>query len=82
MNKKKIIITIILDLIAIVALVVGVYLLMFKELKQWQSNIATVLIVVSLPVIFYSLFTNFASNKYDKLKREDDKLWDEALKHK
>lgn len=78
MNIKKIIVTILIDILAIAALVLGIYLLMAKELSEWQSNLATALVVISLPVIFYSVFTMFAFNKYGKLKAEDDKLWEEA----
>lgn len=77
MNKKKLITTIIIDLIALTILIGAVYLLMFKELKEWQSNLATVLIVIAFPTIFYSLFTQFATDKYGKMKVKDDKLWDE-----
>lgn len=77
MNKKKLLLTILIDLIAIAALIVAVYLLMCKDLNQWQNNLATVLVVIAFPTIFYSLFTQFATNKYGKMKDKDDKLWDE-----
>ncbi len=77
MKKRKIFTTILIDLLAIIALVIGIYSLMSKDLNQWQSNIATALVVIAFPTIFYSLFTQFATNKYGKLKDKDDKLWDE-----
>lgn len=58
-------------------LIAAIYLLMFKDLKQWQSNIATALVVIAFPIIFYSLFTQFANSKYGKLKDKDDKLWED-----
>ncbi len=78
MNKRKLILTILIDLIALAILAVAIYLLMFKDLKTWQSNLSTALVVIAFPTIFYSLFTQFATNKYGKLKDKDDKLWDEA----
>ncbi len=77
MNKKKLILTIIIDIFALGILTVAIYLLMFKDLNERQSNIATALVVIAFPTIFYSLFTQFASKKYGKLKEKDDKLWDE-----
>lgn len=74
--KKKIIIILIIDIIAIVAFVLGIYLLMFKELNQWQSNIATAFCVISLPVFFYSIFTQLAFKKYGDMQRNDEKRWD------
>ncbi len=82
MNKKKLLLTILIDLIALAALVVAVYLLMCKDLSQWQSNLATALVVVAFPTIFYSLFTQFATNKYGKMKDKDDRLWDELEEQK
>ncbi len=80
MNKKKLILTILIDLIALAVLAIAIYLLMFKNLNHWQGNIATVLVVIAFPTIFYSLYTQFASNKYGKLKDKDDKLWEELGK--
>lgn len=77
MNKKKLILTIIMDLLVIAILTVAIYLLMFKNLNEWQSNIATFIVVIAFPTIFYSLFTQFAISKYGKLKDKDDKLWEE-----
>ena len=74
--KKKIIIILIIDIIAIVAFVLGIYLLMFKELNQWQSNIATAVCVISLPVFFYSIFTQLTFKKYGDMQRKDEKRWD------
>lgn len=77
MNKKKLILTIVIDLLVVAVLVASIYLLMFKDLNQWQNNIATALVVIAFPTIFYSIFTQVAANKYGKLKDKDDKLWDE-----
>ncbi len=74
--KKKIIIILIIDIIAIVAFVLGIYLLMFKELNQWQSNIATAVCVISLPVFFYSIFTQLTFKKYGDMQKQDEKRWD------
>lgn len=82
MNKSKLITTIIIDLIALAILIGAVYLLMFKELKEWQSNLATAMIVIAFPTIFYSLFTQFATDKYGKMKAKDDKLWEELEEQK
>ena len=72
MNKKKLIFTILIDLLAIAVIAASIYLLMFKNLNEWQSNLATALVVIAFPTIFYSLFTQFAANKYGKMKDEDD----------
>ncbi len=77
MNKKKLILTILIDLIVLGILIAAIYLLMLKDLKQWQSNIATALVVIAFPTIFYSLYTQFANRKYGKLKDKDDKLWED-----
>ena len=76
MKKMKIIIMLIIDIIAIVAFMLGIYLLMFKELNQWQSNIATAVCVISLPVFFYSIFTQLAFKKYGDMQKKDEKRWD------
>lgn len=75
--KKKIIITSLIDIVALIALIVSVYLLMSRDLNQWQSNLATVVAVLALPVIFYSIFTKLAFNKYDKVQKKDEKSWEE-----
>lgn len=76
MNKKKLFLTIIIDIIALVAFVGSVYALMFKGLNQLHSNIATAFCVISLPVFFYSIFTQLAFKKYGDMQRNDEKRWD------
>ena len=76
MNKSKIIITILIDIIAIAAVALGIYALMFKDLNQLQSNIATAVCVISLPVFFYSIFTQLTFKKYGDMQKQDEKRWD------
>ncbi|MBQ8316896.1 MAG: hypothetical protein IJX85_01010 [Lachnospiraceae bacterium] len=76
MNKSKIIITILIDIIAIAAFALGIYALMFKDLNQLQSNIATAVCVISLPVFFYSIFTQLTFKKYGDMQKQDEKRWD------
>ncbi len=83
MNKKKLLLTIIIDIVALVLLFGSVYVLMFKDLSQWQSNLATAICVISLPVFFYSIFTQLTFKKYGDMQKQDEKRWDkeeEALK--
>ncbi|MBR3834665.1 MAG: hypothetical protein IKJ73_10115 [Lachnospiraceae bacterium] len=83
MNKKKLVLTIIIDMVALVLFFWAVYVLMFKDLSQWQSNFATALCVISLPVFFYSIFTQLTFKKYGDMQKQDEKRWDkeeEALK--
>ncbi len=76
MNKKKLLLTIVIDLAAVAALVVAVYSLMSKDLNGWQSNLATAVAVLALPVIFYSIFIQLAFSKYGKMQKQDDKRWE------
>ncbi|MBR3599264.1 MAG: hypothetical protein IKL53_05220 [Lachnospiraceae bacterium] len=76
MNKKKLFLTIIIDIFALVVFLISVYILMFKDLNQLQSNIATAFCVISLPVFFYSIFTQLAFKKYGDMQRKDEKRWD------
>ena len=76
MNKSKIIITILIDIIAIAAFALGIYALMFKDLNQLQSNIATAVCVISLPVFFYSIFTQLTFKNYGDMQKQDEKRWD------
>ncbi len=76
MNKKKLLLTIIIDMVALVSFFGAVYALMFKDLNQGQSNIATVLCVISLPVFFYSIFTQLTFKKYGDMQKQDEKRWD------
>lgn len=76
MNKKKILLTIIIDMVALVLFFGSVYVLMFKDLSQWQSNLATALCVIALPVFFYSIFTQLTFKKYGDMQKQDEKRWD------
>lgn len=76
MQKKKILFTILIDVLALVAFLMSVYVLMFKDLSQWQSNIATALCVIALPVFFYSIFTQITFKKYGDMQKQDEKRWD------
>ena len=76
MNKKKLLLTIIIDIVAVVLLGGSVYVLMFKDLSQWQSNLATAICVISLPVFFYSIFTQLTFKKYGDMQKQDEKRWD------
>ena len=83
MNKRKLFFTIIIDLFALIVFVMSVYVLMFKDLSQWQSNLATAICVISLPVFFYSIFTQITFKKYGDMQKQDEKRWDreeEAMK--
>lgn len=61
---------------AAIALVVSVYLIMFKSLNTWQNNLATMVCVISLPVLFYSIFTQLAFKKYGDMQKKDERQWD------
>lgn len=76
MNKKKLILTIIIDIVALILFFGSVYVLMFKDLSQWQSNLATALCIISLPVFFYSIFTQITFKKYGDMQKQDEKRWD------
>lgn len=76
MNKKKLLITILIDIVAMIVFLGTVYVLMFKDLNQWQSNLATALCVISLPVLFYSIFTQLTFKKYGDMQKKDEKGWD------
>ena len=76
MNKKKLVLTIIIDMVALVLFFGSVYVLMFKDLSQWQSNLATAICVISLPVFFYSIFTQLTFKKYGDMQKQDEKRWD------
>ncbi len=76
MNKKKLILTIIIDIVALILFFGSVYVLMFKDLSQWQSNLATAICVISLPVFFYSIFTQLTFKKYGDMQKQDEKRWD------
>ena len=76
MNKKKLVLTIIIDIVALVLFFGSVYVLMFKDLSQWQSNLATAICVISLPVFFYSIFTQLTFKKYGDMQKQDEKRWD------
>lgn len=80
MKKRKILATIVIDLLAIAAFMLGIYALMFKDLNQLQSNIATTVCVISLPVFFYSIFTQLAFKKYGDMQKQDEKRWDREEK--
>ena len=83
MNKMKLLFTVLIDVLALVAFLTSVYVLMFKDLNQWQSNLATALCVISLPVFFYSIFTQLTFKKYGDMQKQDEKRWDreeEAMK--
>lgn len=79
MNKKKIITTIIIDLISLAVIATAVCMMIFKDLNQWQKNLSTILIVIAIPVIFYTIFARYAFNKYENLMQEDNQLWEEVL---
>lgn len=76
MNKKKLLLTIIIDLLALVVFVASVYVLMFKDLSKWQNNLATVVAVIALPVLFYGIFTPLTFKKYSDMQKKDEKRWD------
>ncbi|MBO5387434.1 MAG: hypothetical protein J6A59_04760 [Lachnospiraceae bacterium] len=76
MNRKKLILTIIIDIVALILFFGSVYILMFKDLSQWQSNLATAICVISLPVFFYSIFTQLTFKKYGDMQKQDEKRWD------
>lgn len=76
MNKKKLFLTIIIDMLALAAFFASVYVLMCKDLNRWQNNLATGVAVIALPVFFYSIFTSLAFKKYGDMQRQDIKRWD------
>ncbi len=79
MNKGQGIIKIIINIIAVIVLVVAVYMLMFKDLSQWQSSLSTVLIVIAIPLIVIPILAKVAFKKYDNLPEAEDELGEEEL---
>lgn len=63
-------------MISLAAFATSVYLLMFKDLNTWQNNLATAICVISLPVLFYSIFTQLAFKNYGDMQKKDEKQWD------
>lgn len=61
---------------SLAAFATSVYLLMFKDLNTWQNNLATMVCVISLPVLFYSIFTQLAFKKYGDMQKKDERQWD------
>ena len=62
---KKILRTVIIDVIMLGILVVSVYAIMFKAKTDGAKNLFTALVVISIPVIFFTTYMAIAGDKYD-----------------
>ncbi len=71
---KKILRTIIIDVIMLVILAVSVYALMFKAKTEVLKNLFTLLVVISIPVIFFTTYMTVAGEKYDYKEEQTEDI--------
>lgn len=64
-KDKKILLTIVVDIILIIILVFSVYMLLFHSDETWKKNLFTSLVVFSIPALFYVTFTNVTADKFN-----------------
>lgn len=78
-KEKKILLTIVVDIILIMVLIFSVYMLLFHSRETWKKNLYTALVVFSIPTIFYITFTNVTADKFNyDIDESEDSMNDDS----